>query len=135
MRAGSAERQLAPADRTALERLEALLLESGASPPLPAEMQAQLGLGSRFAGFVGLLEETGRVVRVAEGLFYHRTALEAIETKLRAYLDAHDVLGMGDFKTLTGLTRKYAVPLLEHFDRRGLTQRQGDNRVAGPALR
>mgnify|MGYP003346070949 CR=1 FL=1 len=48
---------------------------------------------------------------------------------------AHDALSMADFKDLTELSRKFAVPLLEWFDRRGITQRLGDNRRAGPQLR
>ena len=44
-------------------------------------------------------------------------------------------MSMADFKNLTGLSRKYAVPLLEYFDRRGVTARTGDNRRPGPLLR
>ena len=42
---------------------------------------------------------------------------------------------MGDFKDLTDISRKYAVPLLEFFDRRGITRRDGDVRKPGPQLR
>jgi selenocysteine-specific elongation factor len=132
VRVGSADRQLADADRLLLERLEAMLREAGAAPPLPAEMQAKLGLASRFPAFVSLLEEKGTVIKVADGLYYHRTAFAALESKLRTYLATHPVMSMGDFKELTGLSRKYSVPLLEFFDRRGITSRQGDNRVPGP---
>ena len=135
VRIGSPDRDLDPADRAALEKLESMLREAGFAPPTPSELQSQLGLGGRFPGFVGLLEESGRIVRVGESLLYHRTALEAIEAKLRGYLESHDVMSMAEFKELTGLSRKYSVPLLEHFDRRGLSARQGDNRVAGPSLR
>jgi selenocysteine-specific elongation factor len=135
VRVGSADRELAGADQAALTRLETLLRDAGASPPLSSEMQAQLGLGARFPGFVGLLEEKGAVVKVGDALLYHRQALDALEAKLRAHLATHDLMSMGDFKELTGLSRKYAVPLLEHFDRRGVTARVGDNRRAGPLLR
>jgi selenocysteine-specific elongation factor len=135
VRAGSPERALPPADRAALEKLAALLHAGGATPPIVSELQAQLGLGGRFPAFVSLLEEEGSVVRVADGLLYHREALQAIEAVLRTHLAAHPSMSMGDFKDLTGLTRKFTVPLLEYFDRRGLTARQGDNRVPGPLLR
>ena len=39
---------------------------------------------------------------------------------------------MGDFKDMAGVSRKYAVPLLEYFDRRGITARAGDVRKRGP---
>jgi len=58
-----------------------------------------------------------------------------IEAKLRAYLANRDLMSMADFKELTGLSRKFAVPLLEFFDRRGLTARVGDRRAPGPVLR
>jgi selenocysteine-specific elongation factor len=135
VRVGSAERQLDPADQAALERLEALLREGGAAPPTPADLQTQLGLAGRFPAFVGLLEERGVVVRIGDSLLYHRTALESLEAQVRTFFESHAVMSMGEFKELTGLTRKYSVPLLESFDRRGITSRQGDNRVAGPRLR
>jgi selenocysteine-specific elongation factor len=43
-------------------------------------------------------------------------------------------MSMAEFKELTGLTRKYTVPLLEYFDRQGITARHGDVRRPGPAL-
>jgi selenocysteine-specific elongation factor len=135
VRVGTPDRELAPADRAALAKLEALLRDAGAAPPAPGELQAQLAVGTRFAAFVGLLEEQGAVVKVGDSLLYHRAALDAIEAKLRTHLESHDVMSMGEFKELTGLSRKYSVPLLEHFDRRGLTARKGDNRVPGPGLR
>jgi len=118
-----------------LEKLEAMLRDAGASPPILSELQTRLGVGNRFAGFLGLLEEKSAVVRVGDGLYYHTAALGAIETKLREHLATHPVMAMADFKDLTGLSRKYAVPLLEYFDRKGVTARQGDNRIPGPRLR
>src|SRR5439155_3499302 len=115
---GSPDRQLSGADRDRLERFEQLLRQAGSSPPLPSELESQLGLGPRFAAFTSLLEEKGALVRVAESLLYHREALDGIEAALRSHLETHDLMSMADFKNLTGLSRKYAVPLLEYFDRR-----------------
>lgn len=135
VRAGSADRELSAGDRQALDKLAAILRQAGATPPLPAELQAQTGIGPRFPAFVSLLEEQGKLVRVTESLLYDREALEAIETKLRRHLGAATLMSMADFKNLTGLSRKFAVPLLEHFDRKGVTARDGDNRRPGPLLR
>ena len=38
-------------------------------------------------------------------------------------------LGVGEFKDLTGVTRKYAIPLLEYLDRQRITRRVGEDRV------
>jgi selenocysteine-specific elongation factor len=135
VRVGAPDRELSGPDQAALDKLEALLLEAGSAPPLPAELQTQTGVTpQRFAAFVGLLEERGALVRVSDSLLYHRRAFDDLEARLRRHLEGHATMSMADFKTLTGLSRKYAVPLLEHFDRRGLTQRDGDNRRPGPLL-
>ena len=134
-RVGTPDRQLSAADQALLEQFEKLLHGGGLAPPTPSELQTQLGAGPRFPAFVGLLEERGALVKVSDALFYHPAALADIESKLRGYFAGHDLLSMSDFKDLTSLSRKFAVPLLEWFDRRGFTQRLGDNRRAGPQLR
>ncbi len=42
---------------------------------------------------------------------------------------------MGAFKDMVQVSRKYAVPMLEHLDRTGVTRREGDERVPGPRLK
>jgi selenocysteine-specific elongation factor len=135
VRVGSPERQLDAGDRASLEKLESLLRAGSATPPTVTDLQAKVGLGGRMAGFLKMLEDSGAVVRVGEGLYYHRSALDLVEGNLRAWLSSHPALTMSDFKELTGLSRKFAVPLLEYFDRRGLTLRRGDERVPGPMMR
>ena len=133
-RVGSPDRQLSAADQALLEKFEILLRDGGLAPPTPNEIQTQLNAGPRFPAFVGLMEERGALVKVNDALYYHPAALGEIESKLRSYFAGHDLMSMGDFKDLTDLSRKFAVPLLEWFDRRGFTQRLGDNRKAGPHL-
>jgi hypothetical protein len=79
-------------------------------------------------------EESGALIKVGDSLFYHRAALDELDAKLRTYLASHAEMTMADFKDLTGLSRKFAVPLLEYFDRRGVTARTGDSRRPGPLL-
>jgi selenocysteine-specific elongation factor len=134
VRVGTPDRQLTPADQATLEKFEALLRSGGASPPTPNDLQTQLGAGARFPAFVSLLEEAGALVKVGDSLFYHRAALDELDAGLRTYLASHAEMTMADFKDLTGLSRKFAVPLLEYFDRRGVTARAGDNRRPGPLL-
>ena len=55
-------------------------------------------------------------------------ALEGLEQQLAGYFADHDDLGPPEFKELTGLSRKYIIPLLEHFDKQKLTVRVGDKR-------
>jgi selenocysteine-specific elongation factor len=70
-----------------------------------------------------------RLVRVKESLFFHTDALEAIQDRLVALLKERKEIGPADIKDLLGISRKYAIPLLEYFDGRRVTARVGERRV------
>lgn len=65
-------------------------------------------------------------------LWFSRTAVDALRAQVAAHLAQSGKLTIADFKTLSGLGRRQAIPLLEYFDREGVTRRAGDDRVAGP---
>jgi selenocysteine-specific elongation factor len=68
--------------------------------------------------------------RVSPELIFHRDALAELRTKLAAFKKAKgERISVPVFKELTGITRKYAIPLLEFLDRERVTRRQGDERV------
>lgn len=70
------------------------------------------------------------LVKVAEDLFFHCTAIaELRETLSRYRKERGNGLPIAAFKELTGLTRKHAIPLLEYLDREHVTRRVGDERV------
>ena len=62
-------------------------------------------------------------------LFFHQDALTALQEKLTTWLQEHKEIDAPAFKELTGLTRKFSIPLLEYFDRIKLTLRIGDKRI------
>jgi selenocysteine-specific elongation factor len=69
-------------------------------------------------------------VRVSPELIFHRNALAQLKEKLSAYKKIKgDRISVPVFKELTGITRKYAIPLLEYLDRERVTRRAGDERV------
>jgi selenocysteine-specific elongation factor len=68
-------------------------------------------------------------VRLKGDLFYHRDVLEDVEQQLRLYLGQHVEITAGTFRDMLKISRKYAIPLLEHFDSQRLTIRIGDKRV------
>jgi len=135
VRVGAAERELTSADQEALAKLEMLLRRAAMTPPTTAELQKEHGFGDRLAAYANVLEERGKLVKVTESLLYHREALDEITAKLHAFLGTHAVMTMADFKDMAGVSRKYSVPLLEYFDRKGLTSRAGDVRKPGPLVR
>jgi selenocysteine-specific elongation factor len=69
---------------------------------------------------------------VREDLLFHREALERLVAALKEYAAGHGperLIDVAAFKELSGVSRKYAIPLLEHFDRTRVTRRAGDRRV------
>ena len=76
-----------------------------------------------------LLVAERRLVRAKESLYFHAEALGSIQDKLVAYLQQKKEIGPGDMKDLLGITRKYAIPLMEYFDSQRITVRQGERRV------
>ena len=70
------------------------------------------------------------LVRVSPELIFHRQALAQLKDQLSAYKRTKgDRITVPIFKELTGITRKYAIPLLEYLDRERVTRRAGDERV------
>lgn len=70
----------------------------------------------------------GALVKVSEGL-YRGTQIAQIHAKVEAFIRAEKQISMAQFRDLVGTSRKYAVPLLEWFDARGITVRSGDFRM------
>src|SRR5437867_3592261 len=108
----------------------ALWRRAGAWPPSPEEALGRAGVsgGDQHELFHFLLEGK-RLVRVKESLYFHAAALDAIQDKVIALLRERKEIGPGDIKDLLGISRKYAIPLLEHLDTRRVTVRVGEKRV------
>jgi selenocysteine-specific elongation factor len=85
------------------------------------------------ASIVALLESDGRVEQVAGLGYVWKAALEDLVDQVRGWFATHPELTPGDFKELTGLSRKAAIPLLEWLDKARHTRRVGDARIRGTA--
>lgn len=81
-----------------------------------------------------VLKGLEKVIDIAEGLWSNRLKIDEISGKLKQYFAKSDRLSVVQFKDITGLTRKSAIPLLEYFDRQNITIRDGNNRLKGEAL-
>lgn len=82
----------------------------------------------RMQRFAQMLVNSGDLVKVAD-LVFHKSALENVRDILRSYKAEHGPrIDVGVFKDLTGVSRKYAIPLLEYMDRQRVTRRVGDAR-------
>jgi len=76
-----------------------------------------------------LLVEENELRKIADGIYFHREALEEARRRLGEYLRREGTITAADAKNLLASTRKYGIPLLEFLDREGFTIRRGDVRV------
>ncbi len=77
----------------------------------------------------GLLLREGKLVKVSEILYYDAKAIADLQQKVSNFMEQEGEIDAPRFKNLTGLTRKFSIPLLEYFDRIKLTIRIGDKRI------
>ena len=83
---------------------------------------------ARAQKIVTLLLRDRLLVKISEDLVFHRAALEELRHRIGAYKTRSTKIGVAEFKELTGVSRKYAIPLLEYLDRERITRRVGDQR-------
>jgi selenocysteine-specific elongation factor len=68
------------------------------------------------------------LAKISEELVFHRSALEELRGLIAAQKKKSPKMDVAMFKELTGVSRKYAIPLLEYLDRERVTKRVGDAR-------
>ncbi len=122
--------RLTPEQQRVVDQVEQEFLRAEAAPPAPEEALGRAGIrGDEEHELFQLLVQSGKLLRVKESLYFHPRALDTIQTKLVAMLRERKDIGPADIKDLLGISRKYAIPLLEFFDQRRVTTRVGERRV------
>ena len=120
---------LSEGDELIRKRLLECLAATPFTPPSPTELAvAEKWDESTAEEIADLLSEEGSIVKIAKGLYFHQDAIQAAQDRIRAHLEEHGSMTASLAKDLLESTRKYCIPLLEHFDRSGFTIRQGDLR-------
>ena len=129
-------RELTGKHAEAAERLLTALEAGGFAPPEVATLLPPLSLAAAEATeLVGRLLADGRAVRIDPTFVWSRPAWDRAVAFVRARFDAGAAeLAVGDIKDGLGISRKWAVPLLEALDREGVTRRAGNARTRGPAI-
>lgn len=111
-------------------RICTLLTERGIEPPTIKELAETIrSTEKEVRDHLAVLVREGSVIRVSGDIFYDSGTLKVIEEKLISHLRAKAEIIPAEFRELTGLSRKYMIPLLEYFDGRKVTIRIGDKRV------
>jgi selenocysteine-specific elongation factor len=109
--------------------LEAFRSAGLAVPPVD-EVLARLKIDrARAKQIVQLLVREGALVRVTTDLMFHADSIRELRGRLSALKVKSPRISVGEFKEMTGISRKYAIPLLEFLDRERVTRRDGDARV------
>ncbi|HEY5726527.1 MAG TPA: SelB C-terminal domain-containing protein, partial [Methylomirabilota bacterium] len=122
--------RLSPEQQRVVDGVEAEFRRALAAPPAVEETLAKFGVkGTEKHELFQLLLADRKLVRVRESLYFHAAALQEIQDTLVAHLKAKKELGPADMKDLFGVSRKYAIPLMEYFDAQRVTVRQGERRV------
>ena len=121
---------LSPERQALVDALENTFQEAAFQPPSVEEALAAQGSKPADArALLQVLVDQDRLVRLKGDFFYHKNALDQIEQRLRAHLETHREISAGEFRDMLEISRKYAIPLLEHFDSQRITLRTGDKRI------
>jgi selenocysteine-specific elongation factor len=110
--------------------IEDAFAAAGLKVPALREVMAGLKVdGIRAQKIVTLLLRDKTLIKISEELVFHHSALEELRRQMAAYRAKSSKIDVAQFKELTGVSRKYAIPLLEYLDRERVTRRVGDERV------
>jgi selenocysteine-specific elongation factor len=135
VRARAHTRELSDADEQLRTLIEKAYQDAALAAPSMSEAFASAGISgvaqAHGRKILQLLIDSGVLVRVAGEMFFHRSALDDLIRKLRAHAarGPDRSIDVPAFKELAGISRKYAIPLLEYLDRQRVTRREGDRRV------
>jgi selenocysteine-specific elongation factor len=123
------DQPITDADIKLLSRIASAYEASGLAAPSAVEVASNLKLsnGEMRRLMTMLLREKTLVRMGTDELYIHKTALQGLREQIR---ELHgQALDVAQFKQITGLSRKYAIPLLEYLDRERITRKDGDRRI------
>jgi selenocysteine-specific elongation factor len=110
--------------------IEQAFASAGLKVPSLKEVLAGLKVDKlRAQKIVTLLLRDKVLIKISEELVFHQSALTDLRRKIGALKNTTSKIDVARFKDLTGVSRKYAIPLLEYLDRERVTRRVGDERV------
>ncbi len=115
---------LSPEQESAIGRAMAMFRDAPYTPPSQSQVEPLLG-----AELLQHLVETGRLVRVGDGVLFEADVYAAIEQRVAEHLRTNGSITVAQVRDLFNTSRKYALALLEDLDSRRITRRVGDERV------
>ncbi|MFN6964652.1 MAG: selenocysteine-specific translation elongation factor [Pyrinomonadaceae bacterium] len=126
--------ELSPGETAAIEKLRSIFRGELNVPKLDEALAEAARAGRTDAAtarkLLKILTDTGEIRQVTPEFYFAAAVLDDLVQKLRRFADASAdrLIDVPAFKDLAGVSRKYAIPLLEYFDRTKVTARRGDKR-------
>ena len=112
------------------KQIEEAFATAGVKVPALKEVLAGLKIDlPRAQKIVTFLLRDKVLIKVGEDLIFHRKTLEELKHQVSEWKSRSPKIDVAQFKDLLGVTRKYAIPLLEYLDREHVTRRAGDERI------
>ena len=123
--------ELASDELRSKEEMEKAFANAGLAVPALKDVLAGLSVDTKRAEkLLQLLLRDRILIRVTPELVFHQNVLRQLRERLAEHKRAKgERISVSAFKELTGISRKYAIPLLEYLDRERVTRRAGDERV------
>jgi selenocysteine-specific elongation factor len=111
------------------ERVRTLLGHTPLAPPDLKEVEREVGVArAKLTEVIRVMEREHSIVRVSGDLYFLAEGIDTVKTGLYKHLTEKNDITPAAFRELFGTSRKYTIPLLEYFDREGITVRVGDAR-------
>jgi selenocysteine-specific elongation factor len=122
--------QFNDAEQQLLHSVESMFKSHPFDPPGPQEVADRMRITpAQFQRALRILLEQQRLVRVEQDLYFHTEAVATARERLVAHIKEHGGLESVKFKYILDTSRKYAIPLLDYFDKIGVTRRVGYTRL------
>jgi selenocysteine-specific elongation factor len=122
--------ELKDEEAKAKAQIEKAFADAGLKVPLMKEVLDKLPVDkARAQKLVTLLLRDRVLIKLADDLVFHQTALEGLRQLMATQKAKTQKIDVATFKDLLGVTRKYAIPLLEYLDQQRITRRVGDERI------
>ncbi|KJR99068.1 MAG: translation elongation factor [Peptococcaceae bacterium BRH_c4a] len=119
-----------------LDIVESSYRDSAMQPPPWNEMASKAGMDDKLAPeALHFFIRKGILVKVTEDIYFHQRALDEAREKVSNFFRSKGEITVGEARDLFNTSRKYALPLMEYFDREKITRREGDVRVPGRELK
>ncbi len=116
------------ADTELLNEVEALYQSNGFSPPSLDDLAKYYGKNKQYTGAIAMLKKSGVIISLDLKYFIHKEYYEKALDLLNNHFEKNDEIALGDYRDMLGVSRKYAVALLEEFDKKRITKKVGEGR-------